>query len=213
VLIIAKMKIRALEALLGAAYGTPRREAAWPPRKILLIRRNGIGDMICALPLVRRVRAGFPAARIDMLASERNAPILRDLGIVERVLVYRRGRGLLRNHYFNLGRFMRPVRAERYDLVVAITGAFSKLVAVITHATGVPRRVGFVPARGHALDFCYSDPVAQPAIREHQIERCLRLAEPLGIAPVDIPRRSAGLMRRSPRGASPPSASCSTTLR
>jgi ADP-heptose:LPS heptosyltransferase len=180
------MKIRALELLLGAAYGTPRREAAWPPRKILLIRRNGIGDMICALPLVRRVRAGFPAARIDMLASERNAPILQDLSLVDRVLVYRRGGGLLRNHYFNLRRFMRPVRAERYDLVVAITGAFSKLVAVITHATGVPRRVGFVPARGHALDFCYSEALPQPAVREHQIERCLRLAEPLGIPPVDI---------------------------
>ena len=186
VIIIAKMKIRALEALLGAAYGTPRRDAVWPPRKILLIRRNGIGDMICALPLARRLRAGFPAARIDMLASERNAAILQDLTVVDRVLVYRRGRGLLRNHYLSLRRFMAPVRAERYDLVVAITGAFSKLVAVITYATGVARRIGFVPARAHALDFCYSEPVAQPAVREHQIERCLRLAEPLGIAPVDV---------------------------
>src|SRR5919201_4063948 len=149
------MKTRALELLLGAAYGTPRREAAWPPRKILLIRRNGIGDMICALPLVRRVRAGFPSARIDLLASERNAPILQDLPIVDRVLVYRRGRGLLRNHYFNLRRFMRPVRKERYDLAIAITGGFSRLVAVIAYATGVPRRVGFVPAAGHGLDFCY----------------------------------------------------------
>src|SRR5438874_2146457 len=83
-----------------------------------------------------------------------------------------------RNHYLSLRRFMAPVRAERYDLVVAITGAFSKLVAVITYATGVARRIGFVPARAHALDFCYSEPVAQPAVREHQIERCLRLAEP-----------------------------------
>jgi ADP-heptose:LPS heptosyltransferase len=182
------MKIRALEALLGAAYGTPRREAAWPPRKILLIRRNGIGDMICALPLARRVRAGFPDARIDMLASERNAPILQDLSIVDRVLVYRRGRGLLRNHYFNLRRFMRPVRAERYDLAIAIAGGFSKLLAVITYTTGVPRRVGFVPAAGHALDFCYSVPVAQPVVAEHQIVRCLRLADPLGLpaVPIDV---------------------------
>src|SRR5205085_1974764 len=192
------MKIRALEALLGAAYGTPRRDAAWPPRKILLIRRNGIGDMICALPLARRLRAGFPAARIDMLASERNAAILQDLTVVDRVLVYRRGRGLLRNHYLSLRRFMAPVRAERYDLVVAITGAFSKLVAVITYATGVARRIGFVPARAHALDFCYSEPVAQPAVREHQIERCLRLAG-TGLAQVVTPsvHQFAALVRRS----------------
>ena len=45
--------MRVLESLLALAYGAPRREpAGGTPRKILLIRRNGIGDMICALPLV-----------------------------------------------------------------------------------------------------------------------------------------------------------------
>ena len=39
--------------------------------------------MICALPLVRRLRAGFPAARIDLLASERNAPIVQDLPVAD----------------------------------------------------------------------------------------------------------------------------------
>ena len=178
--------MKLLAPLLAAAYGQPREEGAWPPRKILLIRRNGIGDMICALPLVRRVRAAFPRARIDMLASERNAPIIAGASLVDGVLVYRRGRGLMRNHYFSLRRFMRPVREERYDLAIAITGGFSRLVAVIAYATGVPRRVGFVPAAGHALDFCYDVAVAQPAAREHQIERCLRLAAPLGLAPVAI---------------------------
>ena len=178
--------MKPLAPLLATAYGRPREAGDWPPRKILLIRRNGIGDMICALPLVRRVRAAFPAARIDLLASERNAPILERLALLDRVLVYRRGSGLLRNHYFNLRRFMRPLRDERYDLVVAIAGGFSKLLAVITYATGIPRRIGFVPAAGHALDFCFNVPVAQPASREHQIERCLRLAEALGLPPVPI---------------------------
>jgi ADP-heptose:LPS heptosyltransferase len=180
--------MKLLAPILAAAYGGPRESGDWPPRRILLIRRNGIGDMICALPLVRRVRAGFPDARIDLLASERNAPILAHLGLVDRVLVYRRGHGLLRNHYFNLRRFMGPVRAERYDLAIAIAGGFSKLLAVITYATGVPRRVGFVPTAGHALDFCYSVPVVQPAVAEHQIVRCLRLADPLGLpaVPIDV---------------------------
>ena len=180
--------MKPLAPLLAAAYGRARERGVWPPRRILLIRRNGIGDMICALPLVRRVRAGFPDARIDMLASERNAPILEHLALLDRVLVYRRGRGLLRNHYFNLRRFMHPLRDERYDLAIAIAGGFSKLLAVITYATGVPRRVGFVPARGHALDVGYSLPLAQPGVAEHQIVRCLRLAEPLDIpaVPVDV---------------------------
>lgn len=179
--------MKPIAPLLALAYGAPRAPGGdGVPRRILLIRRNGIGDMICALPLVRRIRAGFPQARLDVLASERNAPLLEHGKLADRVIVYRRGRGLLRNHYFNLPRLMRPIRAEHYDLVVAMTGGFSKLVAVLTYATGAPCRVGFVPAAGHALDFCFEPGVPQPDVREHQIERCLRLADALGIAAVPI---------------------------
>jgi heptosyltransferase-3 len=174
--------VKPLAPLLALAYGTPRKPQTGAPRKILVVRRNGIGDMICALPLLRHLRAAYPAARIDVLASARNAPILEGVPLVERVLVYRRGAGLMRNHYFNLRRLLGPVREERYDLALAANGGFSKLVAVITYATGIPRRAGFVPRGGHALDFCFNLAVAEPEQREHQVERCLRLLEPLGIA-------------------------------
>ncbi|MBV9361761.1 MAG: glycosyltransferase family 9 protein [Betaproteobacteria bacterium] len=105
---------------------------------------------------------------------------------MDRVIVYRRGSGLLRNHYFNLPRLVRPIRDEGYDITIAIAGGFSKLLAVITYATGSPRRLGFIPPAGHALEFCFSVPVLQPIAREHQIERCLRLAEPLDIPPSEI---------------------------
>jgi heptosyltransferase III len=168
--------------LLAFAYGAPSTEAKAAVEKILVIRRNGIGDMICALPLMRHLHRAYPSARIDVLASARNAPILEGVPLVCGVRVYRRGRGLMRNHYFNLRRLLRPVREARYDLAVAANGGFSPLVAVIAYATGIPRRVGFVPRAGHALDFCFNLAVPQPEAREHQIERCLRLLEPLGIA-------------------------------
>lgn len=172
--------------MLALAYGAPATEAKGAPQKILVIRRNGIGDMICALPLIRHLQRAYPAARIDVLASARNAPILARVPGVSAVHVYQRGQGLMRNHYFNLRRLLRPVREARYDLAVAANGGFSRLVAVIAYATGVPRRVGFVPRAGHALDFCFNLGVPQPEAREHQIERCLRLLEPLGIARGEI---------------------------
>jgi heptosyltransferase III len=179
--------VRPLAPFLALAYGSPRRSPPdFAPKKILVIRRNGIGDMICALPLLRHLQRAFPAARIDVLASARNAPILEGVPLVSRVLVYQRGRGLMRNHYFNLRRLLSPVREERYDLALAANGSFSRLVAVIAYATGIPRRLGFVPRAGHALDFCFDLPVPQPERREHQIERCLRLLEPLGVARGDI---------------------------
>jgi ADP-heptose:LPS heptosyltransferase len=135
--------------------------------------------MICALAVVRRLRAAFPRARIDMLASERNANLVA--GLVDHVHVYRKGRGLLRNHYFNLPRVVAPIRAANYDVVIAIAGGFSKLLAVVTYATRIPCRIGFVPREGHPLAFSYNVALSVPDVREHQIERCLRLLQPLGI--------------------------------
>ena len=116
--------------MLALAFGSPRQGEVHEPRKILVIRRNGIGDMICALPLIRHLHGAWPSARIDVLASPRNAPILGGVPLVSGVHLYRRGAGLMRNHYLNLRPLLRPIRDARYDLAIAANGRFSKLVAV-----------------------------------------------------------------------------------
>jgi ADP-heptose:LPS heptosyltransferase len=150
-------------------------------RKMLLIRRNGIGDMICALPLIRNIRAAWPQVQLDMLASEKNCCVLDNLDLVNTIYPYRRGRGLHRNHYINLPYLLKPIQEKNYDLVIAIKGGFSSLLAVIAYVTRVPWRLGYVPSRGHPLDFCFNLKVELPKEREHQVESCLRFLEPLGI--------------------------------
>ncbi len=179
------MKSPLQRALLALAYGPPRKaDGKFDPariRKILLIRRNGLGDMICALPLLRSIHAAWPRARLDVLAGEKNACILEGLPFIGRVHLYRRGRGLFRNHYLNLPRVLAPIRAEHYDLLIAVKAGFSPLLGIIAHATRIPWRLGYVPSRGHPLDFCFNLQIELPAEREHQIESCLRFLEPLGI--------------------------------
>ncbi len=174
-----------LRNLLRLTYGIPRRsEGVFNPaliRKVLLIRRNGIGDMICALPLIRNIRAAWPHVQLDILASEKNACVLDQPGLVNHIFLYHRGRGLFRNHYLNLPRLVRPIREQNYDLVIAIKGGFSSLLAVVAHATQIPWRLGYVPSRGHPLDFCFNLKIELPREREHQVESCLRFLEPLGI--------------------------------
>lgn len=179
------MKSSLQRALLHLAYGRPRPTRtpfrAEEIRKVLFIRRNGYGDMICALPLMRSLHAAWPSARIDVLAGERNAPLAEGLDFITKVHRDTRGPGLRRNHYLNLRRLLAPVWQEEYDLAIAIKPGFSPLLAVITHATRIPWRLGYVRSRGHSLDFCYNLRVELPHEREHQIESCLRLLEPLGI--------------------------------
>jgi ADP-heptose:LPS heptosyltransferase len=126
--------------LLNLAYGKPHAaEGSFDlskVKKILLIRRNGYGDMICALPLIRNIRAALPNVQLDILASERNACIVEHLDLVDRVHLYTRGQGMMRNHYLNLKNILKPIQDENYDLLIAIKGGFSPLLAVISYAGG-----------------------------------------------------------------------------
>jgi ADP-heptose:LPS heptosyltransferase len=177
---------RLARVALDLAYGRPRSAPApFRPeaiRRVLVIRRNGLGDMICTIPLLRSLAEARPDVALDVLAGEKNALLLEGLPCVRRVHVYRRGRGLLRNHYLNLRRVLAPIRAEGYDLVIAVKAGFSPLLAVIARATRAPWRLGYVPSRGHPLAFCFNLTVELPAEREHQMDSCLRFLEPLGIA-------------------------------
>jgi len=176
------------QRLLRLVYGVPR-EARGPfrpeqIRKVLLVRRNGIGDMICALPLIRNIHAAWPHAQLDVVAGEKNACFLERLDAVHHTYVYRRGKGLFRNHYLNLPRFLEPIREQSYDLIIAVKAGFSSLLAVIAYASKIPWRLGYVPSRGHPMDFCFNLKVELPREREHQVESCLRFLEPIGITKV-----------------------------
>ena len=175
-------------ALLAAAYGRPRQETRYAPehvKRILLIRRNGIGDMICALPLMRSVRAGLPHARIEILASSVNAALARSAAVADEVMVYPPRAGLYRNKYANLFRVARDLRLRAYDLVVAVTGGHSTFLGSIAYVSGAPWRAGYAPERGEPY-FAYTLPVDPPPADEHQVHRCLRLLGPLGVSPAAV---------------------------
>lgn len=102
-----------------------------PPRRILVIRPGGIGDAVLFIPMLQELRDAWPNAPIDLLVERRNAGVVRDLGIAERVLLYDRAPAdLIR------------VLATRYDLVID-TEQYHRLSAVVACLTRAPRRIGF----------------------------------------------------------------------
>ena len=58
------------------------------PVKILFIRRDNIGDLICTTPALRAVRGAFPHARIGVLANTYNTDALLGNPDVDDVFVY-----------------------------------------------------------------------------------------------------------------------------
>jgi len=62
-----------------------------PPR-ILVIRRDNIGDLICTTPLIRALRRQLPSARIAALVTRYNEPVLTGNPDIDEVYSYQKAK-------------------------------------------------------------------------------------------------------------------------
>ena len=84
-----------------------------PPERLLIVLLGAIGDVVCGMPLVQRLRAGWPSTRIAWAVEPAAAPLLEAHPAVDQVIVFRRGQGAAA-----LAEFLRAVRASRPDLTL-----------------------------------------------------------------------------------------------
>ena len=144
----------------------------YKPQKILVIRRNRMGDMICTLPLLRALREKFPDAFIKVACEAKGAPIARACGAVNEVYLLKKGINRLHTLLLNL----RALRG--CDLAIGVKAGFDRHLAAMVRWSGARYRIGYAP-RDRA--FYYNHRLSLPPSEESQIESCMRLLEPLGI--------------------------------
>jgi exopolysaccharide biosynthesis WecB/TagA/CpsF family protein len=163
-------------------------------QRILCIKTSDIGDLITVTPALAALREAFPNARLDVLTSAHAAPILEGTGLADQVLIfplraYERAADLLKpDALWQLARFLRRLRAERYQAVLLFHqlstrfGAWKHAVVVLS--TGAPIRVGLANGRGWFLTQRVHD---QGFGVLHQAAYWLKVAAQLGAA--DTPER------------------------
>ena len=97
--------------------------------KIAVLRSNGIGDLIFALPALNALRLAYPDAEIVLLGLDWHAQFLTGRpGPVDRVVVIPRSRGVRDTSDFTdddpneLDRFFRVMQEEHFDLAIQMHG-------------------------------------------------------------------------------------------
>ncbi len=152
-----------------------------------------MGDVLHALPVLVKLRARFPDARIDWLVTPENAELVRHHPALSGVVIFnRKGAGVP-----GWLRLLRELRNARYDLAIDLQGLLRS--AVFSFATRAPVRIGFDrPRRPHLQKhgwsgaregswLAYTHRIAIPTLDVHAIDRYLWLAPVLGLddAPPD----------------------------
>lgn len=114
-------------------------------KRILLIKLSAVGDVVHTLPVLPKLRARYPEARIDWLITReiadlvRHHPALSNVLLVDRRHLVRFGRSW--SATAGLLQLLAELRRTHYDLVLDLHGQFR--TALLTLATAAPARVGF----------------------------------------------------------------------
>ena len=107
--------------------------------KILLIRLRLIGDVVFTTPLIGALKRTYPNAHLSYLVERDAAPVVAGNPHVDDLIVIGKSRGWRRVR--DDARLAMRLRRERFDLVLDLHGGPRS--ALLTFATGAPRRIGY----------------------------------------------------------------------
>jgi len=163
------------------------------PRRILVVRRDNIGDLVCTTPLIAALRDALPAAHIAALVNSYNAEVLARNPALDAVHVYTKlkhrepGTSALTPLLARVG-LIRQLRHQRFDLAILARSGFDRHGLNFVRLLGIPRVIGFAPVDGTPRGITDSLPVPNNA-HLHEVEAVWKLLGPLGIDAVPGPLR------------------------
>ena len=153
--------------------------------RILIVRRDNIGDLICTLPLISAIRQLNPTARIDLLVNSYCAPVVLGNPEIDHVYIYTKAKHKASGES-TLGVYWRrlcltlKLRVARYDWLVLANVSCQPRPLRWAKQVGAKRIVGFTEAGCIGADII-TDPI--PLVRgqgKHEVEYLMALLKPFG---------------------------------
>ena len=159
--------------------------------KILIIRRDNIGDLICTTPLFEAIRRRYPDAYLAALVNSYNAPAIEGNPHLDAIYAYTKGKHAegepVWRAYLRRLALLWKLRRMRFDYVLLATSGFAARSLKLARLLAPRHIVGFSTdkARSQAIDLAI--PHAGGA-HLHETEDMFRL-----LAPIDIRESIPGL--------------------
>jgi ADP-heptose:LPS heptosyltransferase len=151
-----------------------------PVPRILIIRRDNIGDLVCTTPLIAALRRRFPQGWIGALVNSYNAPVLDGNPDLDEVFIYtkakHRGTGeSLPGILWRRLTMMHRLRQMRLDDVIIATTSPQPRQVRLAHWLKPKRVIGFGEIKGLDVALPLDD------AGRHEVEDVFRVAAIYGI--------------------------------
>ncbi|MCB1737332.1 MAG: glycosyltransferase family 9 protein [Gammaproteobacteria bacterium] len=162
-------------------------------KRILVIRRDNIGDLVLTTPLIHALRRRFPDAKLDVLTNSYCAPVLNGNPDVDQVHVYakahHRGERSVLAVYLDRIKLLWRLRRHRYDCIVLGKPQPEPRPMRLAQTIKAPMRVGVAePGTPYAQQL--SHPIYwREDVGPHLVERCMQMMEAFGEVPPAGPLR------------------------
>jgi heptosyltransferase-3 len=157
--------------------------------KILFIRRDNIGDLICTTPAIHAVSEKFPDARIGVLVNTYNADAVMNNPDIDEIFAYTKAKHAPERNRLSVWRenfrMIQRIRREKYDVAIGC-GSYSPRLARYTLLTGARTRIGYLPGDGKK-SHGYNAPVFEPGRPVHEVEKVFHMLSALDIKGIPPP--------------------------
>ena len=153
-------------------------------KNVLIINPFGIGDVLFSTPLIKAIKAKYPAATISYICNKRAFGVIKDNPAIGKIYIFEKDdyRKLWEESKLKCIRkvhtFLRGLKKDRYDVVFDVSLGYmaSLLMATVVR---IPVRIGFnYHKRGK---FLTAKVDIQGFNDVHAIEYYLKLGESLGL--------------------------------
>lgn len=151
-----------------------------PYERILIVLFGAIGDVVRALPLAMRLRAGWPSAKLLWAVEPAAAPIVERHPALDRIIPFHRPDGAR-----GFARFLRAVRTHRPELALDLQRHLKS--GLTSWSSGATTRLGFATTNSREGNFLFNNRHIPPVERfSPKVAQYLAFADHLGIPPAPI---------------------------
>lgn len=152
--------------------------------KILIIRRDNIGDLICTTPLFEALRQRYPQAYIAALVNSYNEPAIRGNPHLDAIFAYTKGKHAdgetVMQAYWRRAKLLWKLRRMGFDYAVLATSGFAARSLKLAKMLAPRHIVGFVTDKAGSPRIDCAIPHGDGASL-HETEDMFRLLAPLDV--------------------------------